>query len=426
MARGYDIGGLLARSGAIQGQQMAQGYNQLGQGLSGLFTGVADVVGRGRERKQEAASQQQFQQLLERYKNDPAGMQREGLTKAASSNPTDQRLGQLLLEEAARIAGVQTAKTEKGTAQGIQGGLSAITQAAARGIPLADLQEGVRSVINLGGTQAQIMSAYKAGVEIAKARKPEPTQFDYTEKTVMRDGKPVVVQFGISKTDPSVTIERVLGPAEQKEGGTADKKTLKELITDAGLDPQDYDITTLEGLKKLRSFVVTDVQNASLANTVSDMIKEMTPPGVQEAVALLRDIDTKFVAAEADLERVERFKALTALTDEDVSGLRNVIERVVSGTTESDIKAVQELQAFRGNKDIINKLKDFALGITSGRLSEETVQEYGSIMEILGALANQRQMNTINRLIITGSPREKQAALKAKSFYSGSEQARIL
>jgi hypothetical protein len=103
-----------------------------------------------------------------------------------------------------------------------------------------------------------------------------------------------------------------------------------------------------------------------------------------------------------------------------------VIERVVSGTTESDIKAVQELQAFRGNKDIINKLKDFALGITSGRLSEETVQEYGSIMEILGALANQRQMNTINNLIINGSPRETEAALKAKSFYSGSEQARIL
>jgi hypothetical protein len=173
MARGYDIGGLLARSGAIQGQQMAQGYNQLGQGLSGLFTGVADVVERGRERKQEAASQQQFQQLLERYKNDPAGMQREGLMKAASSNPTDQRLGQLLLEEAARIAGVQTAKTEKGTAQGIQGGLSAITQAAARGIPLADLQEGVRSVINLGGTQAQIMSAYQAGVDMAKGAKPK-------------------------------------------------------------------------------------------------------------------------------------------------------------------------------------------------------------------------------------------------------------
>lgn len=112
MARGYDIGGLLARSGALQGQQMAEGYNQLGQGLSGLFTGVADVVERGRERKQEAASQQQFQQLLERYKNDPAGMQREGLTKAASSNPTDQRLGKLLLEEAARIAGVRQKQTQ--------------------------------------------------------------------------------------------------------------------------------------------------------------------------------------------------------------------------------------------------------------------------------------------------------------------------
>jgi hypothetical protein len=413
----------LPQAGLSAGQMIGSAFGQLGGSIGGMLTRGGEAIREGRE---DESAQQQFQQILAANQNNPSAMRAQGQQMMVNRDPNMQRLGKMLVDEANRIEGVQKAKAEKGTAQGIQGGLSAITQAAARGTPLEQLQEAVGSVVNLGGTQAQIMSAYQAGVDIAKARKPEPTQFDYTEKTVMRDGKPVVVQFGISKTDPSVTIERVLGPAEQKEGGTVDKKTLKELITDAGLDPQDYDITTLEGLKKLRSFVVTDVQNASLANTVSDMIKEMTPPGVQESVALLRDIDPKFVAAEADLERVERFKALTALTDEDVSGLRNVIERVVSGTTESDIKAVQELQAFRGNKDIINKLKDFALGITSGRLSEETVQEYGSIMEILGALANQRQMNTINNLIINGSPRETEAALKAKSFYSGSEQARIL
>ena len=413
----------LSQAGLSAGQMIGSAFGQLGGSIGGMLTRGGEAIREGREAE---SAQQQFQQILGAYQNNPSAMRAQGQQMMVNRDPNMQRIGKMLVDEANRIEGVQKAKAEKGTAQGIQGGLSAITQAAARGTPLEQLQEAVGSVVNLGGTQAQIMSAYQKGVDIAKAAKPEPTQFDYTEKTVMRDGRPVVVQFGISKTDPSVTTERVLGPAEQKEGGTADKKTLKELITEAGLDPQDYDITTLDGLKKLRSFVVTDVQNASLANTVSDMIKEMTPPGVQEAIKVLRDIDPKFVSAEADLERVERFKALTALTDEDVSGLRNVIERVVSGTTESDIKAVQELQAFRGNKDIINKLKDFALGITSGRLSEETVQEYGSIMEILGALANQRQMNTINRLIITGSPRETEAARKAKSFYSGSEQARII
>ncbi len=412
----YNIGGMLSQSGQGIGQSIGMGLGNLGAGIS---SGISGLMTRRREKQAQQSAQQQFQQILEATSNRPADMLREAQLMMMSPDPNMQRAGKMLAEEANRIQGVRTAQA---------GALETAGQDMRRE---AQRKRAVQVATQANDQNALV--ALRAGaldpVEYLKSRateKPEPTQFDYTEKTVMRDGKPVVVQFGISKTDPNVTIERVLGPAEQKEGGTADKKTLKELITEAGLDPQDYDITTLDGLKKLRSFVVTDVQNASLANTVSDMIKEMTPPGVQEAITVLRDIDPKFVSAEADLERVERFKALTALTDEDVSGLRNVIERVVSGTTESDIKAVQELQAFRGNKDIINKLKDFALGITSGRLSEETVQEYESIMEILGALANQRQMNTINNLIINGSPRETEAALKAKSFYSGSEQARIL
>lgn len=386
-----------------------EAYSQVGRSI-GQIPGFM-ALNRDAEAKQE-----ETQRLLQENANNPARLQQLAQEYLAKGDK----------EAAEAFTNAATQATARRTAQ-----VGALEQGGADIQKEAQRKRAMQVAMQDNNERALV--ALRAGaldpVEYLSRRateKPEPTQFDYTEKTVMRDGKPVVVQFGISKTDPSVTTERVLGPAEPKEGGTTDKKSLNDLITEAGLDPQDYDITTLEGLKKLRSFVVTDVQNASLANTVSDMIKEMTPPGVQEAITILRDIDPKFVAAEADLERVERFKALTSLSEEDVSGLRNVIERVVSGTTESDIKAVQELQAFRGNKDIINKLKDFALGITSGRLSEETVQEYGSIMEILGALANQRQMNTINNLIINGSPREIEAALKAKTFYSGSEQARIL
>lgn len=408
----YNVGGMLASAGQNIGQS-------IGGGISGISTGLSGMLTRRAEKRKEQSAQEQFQQILGAYQNNPDALRAEGQKMMASSDPNLQRMGQMLMNEAVRVQGVRTAQT-------------AALETAGQDIQREAQRKRAMQVAMQDGNERALV-ALRAGaldpVEYLSSRateKPEPTEYDYTEQTVMRDGQPVRMQFGISKTDPSDRTERVLGPAEPKEGGTADKKTLKELITEAGLDPQDYDITTLDGLKKLRSFVVTDVQNASLANTVSDMIKEMTPPGVQEAITVLRDIDPKFVSAEADLERVERFKALTSLSEEDVSGLRNVIERVVSGTTESDIKAVQELQAFRGNKDIINKLKDFALGITSGRLSEETVQEYGSIMEILGALANQRQMNTINNLIINGSPRETEAALKAKTFYSGSEQARIL
>ena len=104
-----------------------------------------------------------------------------------------------------------------------------------------------------------------------------------------------------------------------------------------------------------------------------------------------------------------------------------MLERVVSGTTESDVKAVSELQQFRGDKDLVNKIKDFASGLVSGKLSPETVSEYGEIMEIIGALSEQRQLSTINRLIISGTPREVEAALRAKTFITeGSGQARVV
>jgi hypothetical protein len=157
------------------------------------------------------------------------------------------------------------------------------------------------------------------------------------------------------------------------------------------------------------------------------MIEEQTPQGVSDAFKILKEIEPAFVTAQEDLFRVEKFKTLETLSEDDTSGLKNLIERVVSGTTESDVRAVSELQQFRGNKDIINKFKDFASGIVSGKLSPETVEEYGAIMEVLGALAEQKQLNTVNSLIINGSPKESEAALKAKNFIlNGRGQARIV
>jgi len=153
----YDIGGMLARSGATTGQLMGGGIADVGAGIGGLLT-------RRREKQAEQNAQEQFQQILGAYQNNPAGMRTEAQSMVASGDPNLQRVGKMLLQEATRLEGVQTAKTEKGTAQGIQGGLSAITQAAMRGVPLTDLQEGIRSITNLGGTQAQITEAYEAGV----------------------------------------------------------------------------------------------------------------------------------------------------------------------------------------------------------------------------------------------------------------------
>ena len=162
----YNVGGMLASAGQNIGQS-------IGGGISGVETGIAGMLTRRAEKRKAQSAQEQFQQILGAYQNNPAGMRTEAQSMIVSRDPNLQRVGKLLMDEADRIEGVQKAKAEKGTAQGIQGGLSAITQAAARGTPLEQLQEAVGSVVNLGGTQAQIMSAYQAGVDLSKGKQTE-------------------------------------------------------------------------------------------------------------------------------------------------------------------------------------------------------------------------------------------------------------
>jgi len=111
MARGYDIGGMLARSGAMQGQQMGQAYGQLGQSIGGMFGGIAGTLAKREERKKAESAQQQFQQILGAYQNNPDALRAEGQKMMASSDPNLQRIGQMLMNEAVRVQGVRTAQT---------------------------------------------------------------------------------------------------------------------------------------------------------------------------------------------------------------------------------------------------------------------------------------------------------------------------
>jgi len=154
--RGYDIGGMLARSGQAQGQQIASGFQQLGQGLGGMFSGITKGLEKQQARRDKRETAQEVQQLLQQYANNPAQLNAMGQKYATEGNSDMAKL----FFDAAKMA---TAKETAGQQRGVQGGLTAITQAAARGVPLADLREGINSVLMQGGTQAQIMEAYEAG-----------------------------------------------------------------------------------------------------------------------------------------------------------------------------------------------------------------------------------------------------------------------
>jgi len=264
MARGSNIGSILAQSGLAGGQNIAQAYQQLGRGVGGMFTGVAGALERRQEKRRAQSAEEQFQQILGAYENNPEELRRQGLLAQQSSDPNLQRMGQMLITEATRVQGIQTAKAEKGTAQGIQGGLSAITQAAARGIPLSsdkdpDLREAVGSIINLGGTQAQIMDAYQAGVDMAKGAKPKTS--------VISAGGALVSDTG------EVLYERPFKPEDA---------------------PASKGIKTIE--RKDGSVTVIDADDGSLISTLpppdtSDANQEASLNLIAQTTGFIKDVD---------------------------------------------------------------------------------------------------------------------------------------
>jgi hypothetical protein len=154
--RNYDIGGMLAKSGQSIGQQISQGVDRFGEGLGGMLSGVGKGIEARGARIEKEKTAQEVQQLLQQNANNPAQLNAIGQRYASKGNNDMAKL----FFDAAKAA---TAKEATGQQRGVQGGLMAITQAASRDVPLADLREGVNSVLMQGGTQAQIMEAYNAG-----------------------------------------------------------------------------------------------------------------------------------------------------------------------------------------------------------------------------------------------------------------------
>jgi len=380
-------------------------------------------------KRRKAEEEAEALQLLQQFANDPAQLMAMSQKYAVGGN---KEVAELFQDAATRATNSAAASVENR----VSGDQSPqrLRQAAKE---LRNAANGNPAMLARAGeleTKADTMQTGQAGlrpieagsVYSARQNKPKtPSQYDFSEETIVIDGVATRVQVATNKSNPSDIIKTVIGPAVPTGGGTSNK-SLKQMMTESGLEPTDFDLETIEGLTKARAFVIGNLQNASLANTITGMIEEKTPPGVQDAFTILRDIDPTWARSEEDLARFDRFTAMTRIADEDVSGLRDLIEKTVSTATESDIKAIAALNSFKSNKDFVNKVNDFVLGITSGRLSEDTLKEYTQIMGALQDLAKQSQLNTLNKLITTGSPREEQAAEKAKGFIMGTSTAQVI
>ena len=103
----YNIGGMLAQSGRGIGSAIGGGFAGLGAGIG---SGVGGMMTRRREKQSEQNAQEQFQQILGAYQNNPAGMRAEAQKMMASGDANLQRVGQMLMDEATRLQGVRTAQ----------------------------------------------------------------------------------------------------------------------------------------------------------------------------------------------------------------------------------------------------------------------------------------------------------------------------
>jgi len=109
--RNYDIGGMLARSGQAQGQQMAQGVSAFGEGLGNMLTGVSTGLEARRERKDAESASEQYRQILDTYQTDPVGMMRQAQKAKMDPDKNIQQMGDMLMEEAKRLTQARTAQT---------------------------------------------------------------------------------------------------------------------------------------------------------------------------------------------------------------------------------------------------------------------------------------------------------------------------
>jgi hypothetical protein len=410
MATYPNLGGMLTQAGQQQGQV-------LGSAFTGLAQNLMKPVDSMLARKKNEGLQKEVQDFLAANKNNPAALNAEAARYTTMGNDAVAKV----FSDAAKVAAAQVAAAQEGrTSRGLQGGLAAIQAAATRGVPLADLGEAQKSVIGLGGTREQIASAYKAGVPEAK----ETTALDITESTILIDGVPTRVQTATNPLTGKIVSQNTIGEAEVSGKKGESKKGLRGLFADAGLE---VDLDTVEGLRAARNVALTDLGNASLAGKIDDILVRKLPMNAADSVEMVRKSDPAFAINEELVEKAGRFKVLSELGTDDVAGVAALIERTVTSTTENDLRAVAELDRFRGSKDIKQAIVDWGTMLASGKLSEDTLLEYTKIMTGLEKLAKNRISDSIDNLAVAAVTEKEQEAIEtARKYFGLSDDVELL
>ena len=383
------------------------GYSQ---GMFDLGNTIGQAPALAKEKKAKQGMLQLVQEAL--ISNDPTVMEDAG----KQIFQTDPEMGAKLIQGAQKL---RTTAQAGRTSRGLQGGLTAIQAAATRGVPLADLKEAQQSVISLGGTQDQISDAYKAGIPEAE----EADDLSITTSTILIDNVPTVVQTATNKETGEVVSTKPIGPAVRT---AQDKQTLNDIAKARGILPDENGEYTVEQYRKLRTIAQVDLNNATLASGFTEDINRLTDSTVTESLGAIRRASPAMEKNEELLEQSERYAALDALSGESIAGLAALLERTLTSTTENDLRAVAELERFRGSKDLASRISDGLSMFAVGSLSDDTLKDYRTIMTGLEKLAKNRIGTSIDRYVMSAtSEREMKEAATARAFYGIDDEGSV-
>jgi hypothetical protein len=316
-----------------------------------------NIMRMARERK---ASQADLQRLLQENISNPAKLQQLANQYRAQGNEE--------AAEAFTTAATQaTAKETTGRQRGVQGGLTAITQAAARGVPLQsdekpDLSSAVSSVLAQGGTQAQIMSAYKAGVDMTKTQQRQTAN-------VSPGGAIVDEQTG------EVIYERPFKPADE----TASKGIKTVTREDGSVTVLDADdgsvISTLDAPGKGEGDRDASLNLIAQTTSFIQEINNLMDPGFSETgfiggvtaavpgtPAYDREKELLSIRARLGFDQINEMKRLAAESGASGTGLGQ-ISNIEFMSLQSTIDAIYVGMSGEAQNDALANIKKHLLNV---------------------------------------------------------------
>jgi len=357
--RNYDIGGMLARSGQAQGQQMAQGVSAFGQGLGNMLTGVSTGLEARRERKDAESASEQYRQILDTYQTNPAGMIQEAQLLLARPDENSQRFGKLLMDQANRLTEANALKIQQDSDQQLRE--SIVASATSLGLPdiaeraanttdtealraiQKDLREQeIKNVVRERGTPGRKALARRYGIDY------EEYMSGLSDDNFMKvlEGKEAELKSFINPDGEEVLLAvdkqaRVRDPADgvfkrASEMGLRRAPNRQQVETIANYQNQLMAEAGIEHFKTLHEETSQTIQTLNNIEEVLPLTDEMITGATAQPELFVRKIKSEmseFLGIDSDDPALENTEAYIALAAPRVA---EIIKNFGAGTGLSD------------------------------------------------------------------------------------------